>query len=64
MADLFPQIARLHERLGDLAVGAVGQVPVAVVLDRRRKSSVTRTELLEFWPETVQVGLAESQSVS
>jgi hypothetical protein len=30
--------------------------PSRVVLDRRRKASVTRTELLEFWPDTVQVG--------
>jgi hypothetical protein len=30
------------------------QVPVAVGFDRRRKSSLIETELLEFWPETVR----------
>ena len=40
---------------GDLAVGAPDQAPVAVgFAPPRMKSSVTRTELLEFWPETVR----------
>ena len=53
VADLVPQLARL-ERLARLAVEAADQVPVAVLLDALRNSSVTRTELLEFWPETVR----------
>ena len=54
VADLLPQIARLHG-LGDLAVlGAPEQIPVAVGFDGLEESSVMRTVLLEFWPETVR----------
>jgi hypothetical protein len=54
IADLVPQLLGL-ERLGVLPSVRRGQVPVAVVLrPPRRNSSVTRTELLEFWPETVR----------
>ena len=53
VGDLVPQVAGL-DGLGDLAVGAADQVPVAVVSTASRKSLVTRTELLEFWPETVR----------
>ena len=54
IADPVPEVAGL-ERLDGLAAEARGQRPVAVLLDARcRNSSVTRTELLEFWPETVR----------
>ena len=54
VADLLPQVARL-ERLGDLAVlvrQVRSQSPSASTA--LRNSSVTRTELFEFWPETVR----------
>ena len=53
MRDPVPQ-SRGRQGLGDLAVGAADQVPVAVLLDASRKSLVMRTVLFEFCPATVR----------
>ena len=37
-----------------LAVLAGREMPVGILLDRAQESSVSETELLEFWPETVR----------
>ena len=53
ITDTLPQIARL-DGLRDAAIGARFQIPIAVGSSTAfRKASVTRTLLLEFWPETV-----------
>ena len=49
LGDLAHQLAR-GDRLADRLAGAAGdQPPLAVLLDRRMNSSVTRTELFAFW---------------
>ena len=54
LADLLPQLAGLQGLL-DLAVGAADQrASRRRRATARRKSLVTRTELLEFWPDTVR----------
>ena len=55
--DLVPQVAGL-ERLGDLAVGAVGEVQSPSSSTALKKLLGMRTELLEFCPVTVIVGFA------
>jgi hypothetical protein len=52
MADLIPQIARL-DGLGTLPSVRRISAQSASSFTAFRKASVTRTELLEFWPDTV-----------
>ncbi len=53
VTDLVPEVLRL-DGFGDLAVLAPVRFQSPSVSTAVRKSSVTRTELFEFWPETVR----------
>src|SRR5713101_8975662 len=56
LADLFPELARL-QRLGDLLVGAVDQIPVAVGLDRAQKIVLQRYRVVGVLAGYREVGL-------
>src|SRR5258708_26236834 len=56
LADLFPEVARL-QRLCDLLVGAVDQIPVAVGLDRAQKVVLQRHRIVGVLAGDREVGL-------
>ncbi len=58
MADLLPQVARLERLHRSCRVVREVSVQSLVASTAFRNSSVTRTELFEFWPETREIGFA------
>ena len=55
VADLLPQLARL-QRLGDLAVGAADQIPVAVGLHRAQEVVLQRDRVVRILPRDGEIG--------
>jgi hypothetical protein len=51
-SDLIPEVPRL-DGLGDFAVDPSLELPIAVRLQRGKKTVGNRTLLFEFWPDTV-----------